>query len=112
MSRTRSDQFARRTPFKFAPLLLKRSASTSTFYCRDEDPTVASTHGYFFSTVVNTDIVNRFLQPQGKIDPQSFPSIYSLNEFDESAGRLTPLRLTTSAPAILITKFLMSMPSS
>jgi hypothetical protein len=53
--------------------------SISTFNCRDEDPTDASTLGDSISMVVNSDIINYFSQPQGGIDPQSFPSIYCLN---------------------------------
>ncbi|KAF9782943.1 hypothetical protein BJ322DRAFT_1073515 [Thelephora terrestris] len=55
------------------------NSSTSTFYCWDEDPSEASTHEDVFSMVVNWDIVNYFSQPEGRIDPQSFPAIYCLN---------------------------------
>lgn len=55
------------------------NSSTSTFYCWGDDPSEASTHEDVFSVVVNWEIANYFSQPEGKIDPQSFPAIYCLN---------------------------------
>jgi hypothetical protein len=36
-------------------------------------------HEDVFSMVVNLDMVRYFSQPEGKINPQSFPAIYCLN---------------------------------